>query len=114
WLSFRLAGAGAVEASVSYYGVNIDKHLDNAHNTPRLVHIAQKDTLCPPESQRRIGDWAQGTSTAGHVYEDTQHAFARAGGPSYDEAAAELANQRTLAFLERLSGNAGANGWNGR
>ena len=37
--------------------------------------------------------------TTVHVYPGQDHAFARVGGKHYDQASADLANARTMAFL---------------
>jgi len=103
-LSFRLGSHNRVDASVSYYGVNIDQYLVNADTgSPRLIHIAEKDALCPPEKQTVIVDWAKNAEAAVHIYEGATHAFARAHAQSYMEAAAILANRRTLEFFEKCT-----------
>jgi carboxymethylenebutenolidase len=93
-----------VDAAVSYYGVQIDRHLDEAdrRRCPLLMHFAGNDPHVPPETvaaiQARIGG-SPGVDI--HVYPGKEHGFNRQGYPPYDEAAAKLARERTLAHLRR-------------
>jgi carboxymethylenebutenolidase len=71
---------------------------------PTLLHIAEHDRLCPPETQRVI---LEGLAPYAHlvtpyVYSGVGHAFARVGGAEYNETAARTAQERTLQFLARL------------
>lgn len=90
------------DASVGYYPVQIDQSLDAASNIskPLMLHIAEADGFCPPESQALIKD-ALGANDhiTIHSYPGIDHAFARIGGENYNAEAAEQANRRTLAFL---------------
>src|SRR5215831_3093108 len=49
------AGHGA-DCSVGYYGVGVEKALDEAANlrNPLMLHVAQNDQYCPPEAQAEI------------------------------------------------------------
>src|SRR6266581_2422431 len=51
-LSVRFKPDGAV----GYYGVSIEKTLNEAKNltSPLMLHIAGKDQYCPPEAQKQI------------------------------------------------------------
>jgi carboxymethylenebutenolidase len=97
----------AIDAAVSYYGVQIDEHLDEADalKCPILMHFASTDPHVPAETvaaiQARMGDW---DNVDIHVYPNTEHGFNRYGYPPHDEAAAALARERTLAHLGRLLG----------
>jgi len=104
-LSFLLAQRGAVDAAVSYYGVNIDQYLSPAdQGAPRLIHLAEKDSLCSADAQQRILAWAAQTEgVEAYVYADAPHAFAREHSPAFLREAALLANQRTRQFLDGLS-----------
>ena len=52
-----------IEAAVSYYGVQIDQHLDEADRLtcPILMHFAENDPHVPPATvaaiQARMGGW---------------------------------------------------------
>lgn len=94
-----------IEAAVSYYGVQIDEHLDEADRLkcPILMHFAENDPHVPPATvaaiQARMGGW---NNVSIHVYPGTEHGFNRQGYPPYNEAAAVQARQRTLAHFNRL------------
>ena len=61
-----------------------------------MLHIAGKDTYCPPEAQKQIIDGLKGNPLVTTlVYPEMDHAFAREGGQHYDKACADLANTRT-------------------
>lgn len=91
------------DAGVSYYGVQIDEHLDEADNLkcPILMHFASDDSHVPQETvdaiRARMGDW---DNVDVHVYPGTEHGFNRYGYPSHNEAAAAIARDRTLAHFK--------------
>ena len=90
------------DAAVGYYPVQIETHLDKAGSVskPVMLHIAENDSFCPPEAQAQIKDGLGGNANFTlHSYPGVEHAFARIGGQNYDKDAADLANGRTLAFL---------------
>src|SRR5919205_2833573 len=97
------------DCAVGYYGVGIEKSLDEAKNlsSPLLLHIAGSDQFCPPEAQSQIHS-TLGSNPLVTIYDyaGAGHAFGRPGGEHYDAAAAELANLRSLEFL--VSNLAGA------
>jgi carboxymethylenebutenolidase len=95
------------DATVGYYGVNIQNRLKDAsgiHN-PLMLHIAGHDEYVPPDAQEKIvaalKDQPQVTL---YRYPEMGHAFARPGGKHYDQANAELANTRTETFLRQHLG----------
>jgi carboxymethylenebutenolidase len=91
------------DASVGYYPVQIDDFLGQVPNIkkPLMLHIAEADGFCPPESQAAIKDaLATNPVCTAHSYPGVDHAFARLGGANYNEAAAAEANSRTAAFLK--------------
>jgi len=103
-LSYLAATRTDVDASVGYYGVNIDQKLDEAKNIrkPLLLHIAEKDQYVKPEAQKKIAEALKGNSHVTlHFYPQMDHAFAREGGAHYDKACAELANGRTSTFFKQ-------------
>ena len=95
----------AIDAAVSYYGVQIDQHLGEADRLkcPILLHFAENDPHVPADTvaaiRDRMGAWEKVTI---HVYPGTEHGFNRYGYPPYHEAAAGLARERTLAHFRRL------------
>jgi carboxymethylenebutenolidase len=103
-LAFLTAARTNVDASVGYYGVNIQEKLAEARNIkkPLMLHIAGKDQFVPPEAQKKIQDGLRGNPLVTlHVYPEMDHAFARVGGAHYDKACADLANGRTSTFFRQ-------------
>ncbi len=103
-LSFLFAARYQPDAAVGYYGVGIEKRLDEAGGigAPLLLHIAGKDSYCPPPAQAAIHEALDGnTLVTLHDYPDQDHAFSRFGGKHFDASAAELANLRSLEFFVR-------------
>lgn len=102
-LAYLTAARTDADASVSYYGVGIEGKLGEAGHIrkPALLHIAAKDQFVPPEAQTKIVEGLNGKpGVTVHVYPGVDHAFARIGGQHYDQAAANLANQRTADFFK--------------
>lgn len=96
-----------IDASVGYYGVQIDQHLDEADRLkcPLLLHFAENDPHVPPETVAAVQNKLGGSDkVAIHIYPGTEHGFNRQGYPPYHEAAAATARQRTLAHFRRLLG----------
>lgn len=96
-----------VDASVGYYGVQIDEHLEEADalKCPLLLHFASDDPHVPQATvdavNARMGDW---DNVDIHVYPNTEHGFNRFGYPSFDEGAAALARSRTIAHFRSQLG----------
>ena len=107
-LAYLMATRSDADCSVGYYGVGIENALGEADGItrPLLLHIAEKDQFCPPEAQAKIKSSLAGhAAVTVHSYPDVDHAFARIGGAHFDQAAADLANQRTAEFFtETLTG----------
>jgi carboxymethylenebutenolidase len=103
-LAYLTAARTNVDASVGYYGVHIEKLLDEAANikNPLMLHIAGEDGFSSKEAQAQIlAGLAGNPAVTTHVYAGVDHAFARNGGKNYDAAAATLANGRTQDFLRK-------------
>jgi len=101
-LAFLAATRTDADACVAYYGVGIERHVDEAAALakPLLLHMASEDQFVPRLAQEAIvaalGD-RPGIEI--HRYPDRDHAFSRKGGDHYDAADAALAWRRTLAFF---------------
>ena len=101
-LAYLLSTRFKPDCAVGYYGVSIEKSLDEAKNltSPLLLHIAEQDKFCPPEAQTQIHDALDPNPLVTiHDYAGLDHAFGRTGGEHYNAAAAELANLRSLEFF---------------
>jgi len=106
-LAYLMATRSDADCNVGYYGVGIEKALDEAGKIarPLMLHIAEKDQLCPPEAQAPIKAMlGKNPKVTIHSYPGVDHAFARPGGEHYDKAAAETANKRTDAFFKQHLG----------
>lgn len=102
-LAYLTAARCTPDAAVGYYGVMLGQSLDEAANikTPLMLHIASEDEYVPKEEQEQIKAGLAGNDKVTvHVYEGQNHAFARPMGDNYDQAAARIADQRTLDFLK--------------
>lgn len=103
-LAYLLSVRFKPDCAVGYYGVSIEKSLNEAKNlsSPLLLHIAGRDQFCPPEAQAQIhATFDSNTLVEIYDYPEMGHAFGRPGGEHYDAAAAELANLRSLEFFVR-------------
>jgi carboxymethylenebutenolidase len=106
-LAYLTATRTDCDASVGYYGVGIQDHLDEADKIrrPLMLHIAEKDTYVPPEAQKKIHAALGGNKLVTlYDYPGMDHAFAREGGEHYDKACADLANGRTNTFFRQHLG----------
>ncbi len=111
-LAYLLAARHDPDCAVGYYGVGIDKALDESADIkcPVMLHMAGKDQFCDADAQREIHKALDDNPLLTlHVYPEQDHAFARLGGEHHDATMGELANLRTLEFFrERLGHGAGA------
>src|SRR6185312_6295619 len=101
-LAYLLSARFKPDAAVGYYGVSIEKSLDEAKSigNPLLLHIAERDKFCSPEAQAQIHAALDGNPLVTiHDYPGLNHAFGRLDGEHYNVAAAELANLRSLEFF---------------
>ncbi|HEV8188406.1 MAG TPA: dienelactone hydrolase family protein [Pyrinomonadaceae bacterium] len=101
-LAYLLSVRYKPDCAVGYYGVSIEKSLDEAPNlsSPLLLHMAGADQFCPPEAQAQIHAALDANPLVTiHDYPKQGHAFGRVGGEHYDPAATELAHLRSLEFF---------------
>lgn len=101
-LAYLTACRTDADACVGFYGVNIQTRLDEASHIahPLMLHIAGKDEYVPAAAQDQITDTLSGHGLVTiHHYAERDHAFARPGGAHYHAEDAELANSRTINFL---------------
>ena len=106
-LAYLAACRTDAQVCVAYYGVGIEKALDELDKVRgRLVmHVAQQDKFCPSEAQAQIAAAVKGRANVEHyVYAGQDHAFARAGGEHFNKPSALMAHQRSLAALKSVIG----------
>ncbi|TGY89012.1 dienelactone hydrolase family protein [Marinicauda algicola] len=102
-LAYLTACRTGSDATVGYYGVNIDKYLGEAKTIakPLMLHIAAEDRFVDKDAQKTVMDALKDHDQVTlHRYEGVDHAFARPGGEHFDAKAAENANARTRAFFQ--------------
>ena len=88
-------------ASVPFYGGQAASEDVPKIQAPLLLHYASNDERVNagwPDYEAALK--ANGKNYQAHVYPDTNHGFHNDTTPRYDEAAAKLAWERTLAFFE--------------
>ena len=93
--------------SVAYYGVGIEKALDELSNVKGklVLHMAELDQFCPAEARNQITEaCAQFKHIHAYVYEGVDHAFARPNSDHYHKPSARFAHERTVTALHETVG----------
>jgi carboxymethylenebutenolidase len=106
-LTYRLAACAKLDAAVSYYGADIDKHLNEADkiSCPIIFHLGADDNLIPQEFLEKIMNKMMHHHGARiFVYENAGHGFNCDARPAYNQRAALLAQSRTIEFLHKHIG----------
>jgi carboxymethylenebutenolidase len=106
-LAFLTGTRTDVDASVCYYGVGIEGHLDELAGIkgPMVMHFAELDPYAPPAAVAKIKAAAKGNGLiAIYEYLGVDHAFARVGGDHWHKPSAMMAHSRSLALLRRALG----------
>ncbi|MBB2930632.1 dienelactone hydrolase family protein [Paraburkholderia silvatlantica] len=106
-LAMLSAARTDVDCAISYYGVNLQNHLDEAASIrcPIMFHFPENDAFCPPEARERIvAAFADRPGAECYVYPGCDHAFATPERPQYDKPAALMAYSRTMAMLRKVLG----------
>ena len=96
-----------IDCAVSYYGVGIEKCLDEVRNIrcPVVFHFAELDPYAPAAVVAQIRAAFQGREDVKfHVYPGVDHAFASPERPSFNKPAAQMAYSRTIGALRRALG----------
>ena len=89
-------------AAVPFYGRQARPEEVPAIRTPLLIHFAEEDARINatwPEVEAALNQ--HGKTYQAHIYPGTTHGFHNDSTPRYDEAAAKLAWDRTLAWFAR-------------
>ncbi|MEG3848023.1 dienelactone hydrolase family protein [Microcoleus sp. herbarium19] len=106
-LAYFMATRSDADANVSYYGVDIDKNLAEATKIqkPLILHMSGNDEYVSPSAQATIQQELKDNPLVTiYRYEGVSHGFGRVGSSAYRKEAAELAGDRTLAFLKQYLG----------
>ena len=101
-LAYMVAARTDADASVGYYAVGIDNLLREKHAiaNPLLLHIAGADGFVPAEVQKAMHEGLDDhPKVTLHDYPGEDHGFAAEMGQRRSEAAAQLADERTMAFF---------------
>lgn len=101
-LAIRAAQELDIACGVAFYGTRLDQYLDKSTNVPVLGHFGTQDDHVPAEMLAAAKEaWP---TLEVHMYE-AGHAFANDARPGFYSAEnAELAHERTTAFLARHLG----------
>jgi carboxymethylenebutenolidase len=107
YIAFLAACRTDTDASVAYHGGGIHTALGDAGGIkkPVLLHNPMKDSFIPVEALNTIRETlAPNPLVTVYEYAEQDHAFTREGGKHYDDAAKQLADGRTIAWLtEKLA-----------
>jgi carboxymethylenebutenolidase len=100
WLATALGSD--LQAGAPYYGIAAETASASKIKAPLLVHLAEQD----PRVNESYPAYEQELKKAGvryeiHMYPGTQHGFHNNSTPRYNEAAAKLSWERTVAFFRR-------------
>ena len=100
WLATQLGDA--LQAGVPYYGAAAETAAVPKMRAPLLVHYAENDdNINKLKAGFEQAKKAAGVSFESHVYPGTQHGFHNNSTPRYNEAAAKLSWDRTIAFFRK-------------
>jgi len=106
-LAYLAAARAGVDCAVSYYGVGIEKRLEEAPKVkgPMVFHMGALDKFTPPEVIESIRGAFKGRRDIEiYAYPGADHAFARKGGDHYDKPAAMMAHTRSIALFRKVLG----------
>ncbi len=104
-LAYLTAARTDVDGAVCYYGVAIEKSLDEANHIdcPMVMHFAANDGFVPPQAVAEITDVFKHRSEVEiYNYPGVDHAFATPGRDSFHEPSASTADARSIAFLHKV------------
>jgi carboxymethylenebutenolidase len=102
-LAYLTATRTDSDASVSYYGVGIEKYTAEAAKLarPLLMHVAEQDQFTPkPVQELILGALKNHPQIEICTYPERDHAFARPGGEHFHAGDAAAANARTEVFFK--------------
>jgi carboxymethylenebutenolidase len=97
--AWRAAAALPLDAQVNFYGSHVPQFLDRTPRCPTIMHYGDSDTIMPLPLVQTIA--AAHPQVEMHIYPGAGHAFFNPEQAHPDPAAADLAWQRSTAFLDR-------------
>lgn len=100
-LAFGAAMEMDIACSVSFYGTRLRDFIGMTQKAPLMGHFGIHDDHTPADV---LADVRESVSDLAMFIYDAGHAFANEARPSYVPAAADLAHQRTAAFLAQHLG----------
>ncbi len=106
-LAYLAAARSGVDCAVGYYGVTIEKYLNEAPRikVPMVLHFASEDKYAPAAAVEQIRNAFKGRNEVEiYMYQGVDHAFARTGGMHYDRPASMMAHSRSIALFHKVMG----------
>ena len=97
-LALRAAQKLDIAGAIAFYGTRLPQYLDCPLKAPFLGHFGSTDDHVPPEMLAEAKAYLPEMEI--HMY-DAGHAFANDARPTYVAEAADLAHERTKAFLAK-------------
>ncbi len=107
-LAWLAAHSLPIDVAVGYYGGQVPVFIDKAPQVPTMLHFGALDPSIPLEGVQKVADRYPDVPV--HVYDDAGHGFSCDARGSFHPDSAELALQRTLAFLAAANDAFGAAG----
>jgi carboxymethylenebutenolidase len=107
-LAYLAACRGDLVGAVSYYGVGLDSHLDEASSLscPMVFHFGEADTHAPPAVAEKVRQaFGARDDVEVYVYPGADHGFANDRRTDvYDQPSSMMAHTRSLAVLRKAMG----------
>lgn len=106
-LAYMVATRTDSDATVGYYGVQIDQMVGEKHAiaNPLMLHVPTEDHFVDKEAQKAMHEGLDDhPKVTLHDYEGLDHGFATEFGDRRDEEGAQLADSRTEAFFKEHLG----------
>jgi carboxymethylenebutenolidase len=106
-LAYLAAARLKIDAAVSYYGMELEQHLDEAGSVhcPIVFHFGAEDGYAPPAVRQAVRSaFAARDDAEIYVYPGADHAFNNPSRSNFNKSAATLAHSRTIGLFRRAIG----------
>ncbi|GAB7549395.1 dienelactone hydrolase family protein [Cupriavidus sp. 8B] len=106
-LAYLMAARTDVDCAVSYYGVGIEKNLDEVDHVscPMVFHFAELDHFVPAEARAQIGAaFSKRPEVELYSYPGCDHAFAASERATFNKPASLMAHSRSIALFRKVLG----------